>query len=67
MFTLLNDLRDYNPTSSDKVSKKKETLTNADMLYDSRNKITEAFEFFLLRMNLKKKKQLRLIKHYQNG
>ena len=44
MFTLLNDLRNYKPTNPDKVKERKETLTNAEMLYNRRNNIIEAFQ-----------------------
>ena len=40
---LLKDLRNYKPTSADKIRERKETLTNAEMLYNSRNNI-KAFE-----------------------
>ena len=41
---LLKDLRNYKPTSGDKIRERKETLTNAEMLYNSRNNIITAFE-----------------------
>ena len=41
---LLKDLRNYKPTSADKIRERKETLTNAEMLYNSRNNIIKAFE-----------------------
>ena len=44
MFTLLNDLRNYKPTNPDKIRERKETLTNAEMLYNRRNNIIEAFQ-----------------------
>ena len=39
MFTSLNDLRNYKPTNLDKIRERKETSTNAEMLYNSRNKV----------------------------
>ena len=44
MFTLLNKLRNYKPTNLDKRKERKETLTNAEMLYNSRNNVIKAFE-----------------------
>ena len=44
MFTLLNKLRNYKPTNLDKRRERKETLTNAEMLYNSRNNVIKAFE-----------------------
>ena len=43
MFTLLNDLRNYKPTNPDKIRERKEILTNAGMMYNSRNNVIEAF------------------------
>ena len=58
MFTSLNDLRNYKPTNLDKKKERKETSTNAEMLYNSRNKVIKAFEdkFFHLKMNFQKKR-----------
>ena len=58
MFTLLNYLRNYKSTNPDKTRERKETLTNAEMLYNS---------IFHVKMNLKKKNQMWLMKHYQIG
>ena len=44
MFTFLNELRNYKPTNPDKIRERKETLTNAEMLYNRRNNIIEAFQ-----------------------
>ena len=69
MFTLLNKLRNYKPTNLDKRKERKETLTNAEMLYNSRNNVIKAFEdnFFHLKMDFKKKSQMCLMKHYHIG
>ena len=45
MFTLLNKLRNYKPTNLDKRRERKETLNNAEMLYNSRNNVIKAFFF----------------------
>ena len=58
MFTLLNYLRNYKSLNPDKTRERKETLTNAEMLYNS---------IFHVKMNLKKKNQMWLMKHYQIG
>ena len=44
MFTLLNDLRNYKPTNPDKIRERKETLTKAKMLHNSRNRVIKAFD-----------------------
>ena len=44
MFTLLNKLRNYKPTNLDKRREGKETLNNAEMLYNSSNNVIKAFE-----------------------
>ena len=66
MFTLLNKLRNYKPTNLDKRRERKETLNNAEMLYNSRNNVIKAF-FFHLKMDFKKKSQMCLMKHYHIG
>ena len=43
LFTLLNDLWNYKATNPAKIRDRKETLTNAEMLYNSRNNVIKAF------------------------
>ena len=44
MFMLLNELRNYKPTNPDKIRERKETLTSAEMLHNSRSNVIKAFE-----------------------
>ena len=44
MFSLLNDLKKYNPKNIDKIKSKEEALINAEKLYNNRNYVIKAFE-----------------------
>ena len=44
MFSLLNDLKKYNPKNIDKIKSKEEALINAEKLYNNRNNVIKAFE-----------------------
>ena len=44
MFKQLKDLEKYNPKNPDKISSRKETLINAEKLYNNRNNVIKAFE-----------------------
>ena len=44
MLGLLNDLKQYELKHLNKVKSKKETLTNAEKLYNNRNTVIKAFE-----------------------
>ena len=44
MFKLLNDLKDYNPTSPGKRKSRKETLNNAEKLYKNQSSVMKAFD-----------------------
>ena len=43
-FIFLNDLRNYKPTNPDEIRERKETLTKAKMLHNSRNRVIKAFD-----------------------
>ena len=43
MFTLLNDLK-LQTNKCRKITERKETFNNAEMLYNSMNNVTDAFE-----------------------
>ena len=44
MFTLPNDLKKQDAKNLDKIKSKKETLINAEKLYNNRNNVIKAFE-----------------------
>ena len=44
MFSLLNDLEEYNPTNVNKIKSKEETLVIAGKLHNNRDKVIKAFE-----------------------
>ena len=44
MFSLLNDLKKYDPKNLDKIKSKKEALINAEKLYNNRNNVIKVFE-----------------------
>ena len=68
MFKQLKDLEKFDPNYPYKINSRKETLINAEELYNNRNNVIEAFEngAFLFKHGFQKKNsQVRLIKHYQ--
>ena len=69
MFKQLKDLEKFDPNYPYKINSRKETLINAEELYNNRNNVIEAFEngAFLFKHGFQKKSQVRLIKHYQIG
>ena len=44
MFSLLKDLKKYDPKNLDKIKSKKEPLINAEKLYNNRNNVIKVFE-----------------------
>ena len=44
MFILLNDSKENNPTNTKKIKSEKETLINAEKLYNNRDNVIKAFE-----------------------
>ena len=64
MFKQLKDLEGYNPKNLDRINSKKETLINAEKLYNNRKNVIKGFEngVFPLKINLKKKKRNKSIK-----
>ena len=44
MSILLNILKWYNPTNVEKIKEKKETLINAERLYNNRNNVIKVFK-----------------------
>ena len=69
MFTLPNDLKKQDAKNLDKIKSKKETLINAEKLYNNRNNVIKAFEdgVFWFKDGFQQKSQICLIKHYQTG
>ena len=69
MASLLNNLKNCDQKNSDKIKSRKETIINAERLYNNRNNVIKVFEngVFPLTLDFKKKSQARLIKHFQTG
>ena len=60
MFKQLKDLEGYNPKNLDRINSKKETLINAEKLYNNRKNVIKGFEngvFPLKDKSQKKKKE----------
>ena len=59
MFSLLKDLKKYDPKNLDKIKSKKEPLINAEKLYNNRNNVIKVFEdgVFLFNNGFQKKKE----------
>ena len=63
MFSLLNDLKKYDPKSLDKIKSKKEALINGEKLYNNRNNVIKVFEDGVFSFNdgYQKKKGVRYV------
>ena len=59
MFKQLKDLEGYNPKNLDRINSKKETLINAEKLYNNRKNVIKGFEngVFPLKDKSQKKKK----------
>ena len=71
IFSLLNDLKEFNLKNLNKIKSKEEILINAEKLYNNRNNVIKTFEDGVFLFNggfqKKKKSQICLIQHYQIG
>ena len=44
IFSLVNNLKEYNPKNLDKIKSSEETLINAERLYNNNNNVIKSFE-----------------------